>query len=223
MEAQAKGSGWTFELLGGRLCLDFVNTVSGKRVVNARDRLGGYPDLVSWALQAGAVRPPHARRLLAEARRRPADAERAFADAIALREAMHGVFYERAEGREPPRADLERVEGALRRALAHRRLVRGEGGFSLGWDETGELDAPTWPVAASAAELLTEAGALERVRICGLCEADECGWLFLDETRAGTRRWCSMKDCGNRAKARRFAERARKAAAPPGGDRKPSP
>jgi predicted RNA-binding Zn ribbon-like protein len=56
------------------------------------------------------------------------------------------------------------------------------------------------PIAWSAADLLTGPRA-QRVRQC----ADEkgCGWLFIDESRAGTRRWCSMGECGNRAKARR--------------------
>lgn len=66
-----------------------------------------------------------------------------------------------------------------------------------------------WPVVASAAELLVSVEQLPLLRICGLHESGECGWLFLDETRNHTRRWCSMKDCGNRAKARRHYHRVR--------------
>jgi len=47
------------------------------------------------------------------------------------------------------------------------------------------------------------------VRICEATATDGCGWLFLDETRNRSRRWCSMKDCGNRAKARRHYRRRR--------------
>ena len=45
--------------------------------------------------------------------------------------------------------------------------------------------------------------------MCGLSEENECTWIFLDETKNHSRRWCSMRDCGNRAKARRHYERAK--------------
>ncbi|HVI75944.1 MAG TPA: CGNR zinc finger domain-containing protein, partial [Anaeromyxobacteraceae bacterium] len=86
---------------------------------------------------------------------------------------------------------------------SHRRLSSGAGCCALGWDEAVALDAPWWPVLAAAADLLASRDDLARVRVCGMSEAGECGWLFLDRTKARSRRWCSMKDCGNRAKARR--------------------
>jgi predicted RNA-binding Zn ribbon-like protein len=198
-----------FELSGGRLCLDFANTVSGMRDVSPRERLRGYPDLLAFARVAGAVDEPHARRLLAEARRRPRDAEATFRDAIALREALFRIFVARATGAEPAGADVALLSASLSGALAHRRLARHGDGFALGWDDAGAaLDAPLWPIVESAAALLTS-GDLERVRVCGLFESHECSWLFIDSTRAGTRRWCSMKDCGNVAKARRHHARSK--------------
>ena len=210
MNVDPKGTEWTFELLGGRLCLDFANTVSGKREADPRDRLHDYQGLVSWGRQSGAVGEAQARRLLAEARRRPSDAERAFREAIALREALYGMFLTFAQGREPGRAGLDVLNAALGRALAHRRIRRGEGCCALGWEEVpGALDAVLWPVAASAAELLVSGDDLARVRVCGAYESDECGWLFVDHTKSHTRRWCSMKDCGNKAKARRHYQKVR--------------
>jgi predicted RNA-binding Zn ribbon-like protein len=201
---------YQFELSGGRPCLDFVNTVSGDRHGEARERLNGYADLVAWARQAGLVDAAQARRLAAEARRRPADADAVRRDALALREALFAVLSAAAERREPPEDDLARVSSFVGRALAHRRLACCEGGIALGWDDAAiALDAPLWPVAASAAELLTSRGDLVRVRVCGLHETHECSWVFLDTTRAHTRRWCSMSSCGNKAKARRHYARAR--------------
>jgi predicted RNA-binding Zn ribbon-like protein len=203
-----------FELAGGRLCLDFANTVSDIRGgPGERDRLPDYRVLVSWARQAGAIGEAQARGLLAEARRRPGDAAAVHREAISLREAIYRTFLAFAHGEEPPRADLEALSAALGRALSHRRILRGgERCCALGWeDRAGALDSPLWPVAASAAELLVSGEDLPRVRVCGLFESGECGWLFVDETRSHTRRWCSMKDCGNRAKARRHYQRARAA------------
>jgi predicted RNA-binding Zn ribbon-like protein len=212
-----------FDLSGGRLCLDFVNTVSGMRVHDAlraperdvapRERLRGYSDLLAFARVAGAVDELLARRLLAEARRRPGDAEATFREAIALREALYRIFLARANGGEPDGGDVELLSASLAAALAHRRLARLGEGFALGWDDTtSALDAPLWPIVESAAALLTS-GDLARVRVCGLFESRECSWLFIDNTRAGTRRWCSMKDCGNVAKARRHHARSKESGA----------
>jgi predicted RNA-binding Zn ribbon-like protein len=212
MSTETPSEPFRFQLRGGRLALDFANTVSGKRVVDERDHLQRYEDLVSWGQQAGAVGEPTARRLLAEARRRPADAQAVFRAAIALREAIYRAFLAYAQEQAPPEADLEALGAALGQALAHRRLRRGGGGAccELSWDEPpGALDVVLWPVVASAAELLVAPADLERVRVCGLYDADECAWLFLDETKSHTRRWCSMEDCGNRAKARRHYQRAK--------------
>jgi predicted RNA-binding Zn ribbon-like protein len=70
-------------------------------------------------------------------------------------------------------------------------------------------------VARDAVRLFGEVGFLgepgARIRHC---EASDCGLVFFDVSRAGTRRWCSMQTCGNRAKVR--AHRARAAAAASG-------
>jgi predicted RNA-binding Zn ribbon-like protein len=204
---------WAHERLGGRLCLDFANTVGGKRAVNARDHLGSYEALLSWGQEAGAVSEAYGRRLLAEARRRPEDAAATLRDALALREAVYRVFLAFAQEEAPRQADLDAVSAWLGRALSQRRLRRGASCCELGWNEPPDaLDAVLWPVVASAAELLVSGGELPQVRVCGLYEADECGWLFVDETKSHTRRWCSMKDCGNRAKARRHYQRAKEKA-----------
>ncbi len=202
---------YRFDLSGGRLCLDFANTVGGDRAGKATERFGGYADLLSWARQAGALDARAAGALLEEARRRPADAEAVLQEAIALREALYRTFAAIAERREPAEDDVARLSSALRPAYARRRLARAGSGYALSWDDPpGALDAPLWRVAVSAADLLTSGPDLERVRVCGMHETNECSWVFMDNTRARTRRWCSMKDCGNRAKARRHYERARR-------------
>jgi predicted RNA-binding Zn ribbon-like protein len=199
----------TFDLSGGRLCLDFANTVGGMRGVKPKERLAGYAGLIEFAVQAGAVDEPLARRLAAKARRRPREAEKVFEEALALREALYRIFVARANGGDPARGDVELLSGALSRALSHRTLARRGEGFALSWEDGAALDAPLWPIVESAAELLTSGEELDRVRVCGLYESQECSWLFVDNTRARTRRWCSMKDCGNVAKARRHHARAK--------------
>ena len=199
---------FTFDLLGGRLCLDFVNTVSGKRVLAPVERLGSYADLVGWAEQVQAVDGAGARALLERARRSPAEAARVHARALALREALFRLFVALTEGEPLGAEDLALLDGARAEALAHQHLVQEGTGVRLAWEPAGAwLEAPLWPVVQSAAELLTRPEERERVRLCGMTYEDGCGWVFLDETKNRRRRWCSMKDCGNRAKALRHYAR----------------
>jgi predicted RNA-binding Zn ribbon-like protein len=96
------------------------------------------------------------------------------------------------------------LNDALAAGARYRRLVPEREGFGWTWVESEEpLEDVLWPVAQSAAELLTS-DAMERVKEC---RNQQCTWLFVDRSRNGSRRWCDMKDCGNRAKARRHYAR----------------
>ena len=190
--------------VGGRLCLDFVNTVDPRHGAPREEHLPDYESLVGWAEQAGIVASDEAARLTAAARREPAAARRAHEEAIDLRETLYSIFGAVARG-EPP-GSVSQLNAHLARTQP--RLVGDEGGFAWGWAPGDDLDRILWPVAWSAAELLAQ-GPLERVRECP--GDDTCGWLFLDTSRNGSRRWCDMSTCGNRSKARRYYRRVRTA------------
>ena len=198
---------YEFELTGGELCLDFANTIGPRHDPDrVEDHLRSYSDLVSWARQTGSLPSAWAERLLRGARDRLPAAQLVVARALQLREAIYTVLAARVRGGKVPRESLHAIEWEAARAAAHRHIVCGtDGAFSWTWDDDGDLGRPLWPVALSAADLLTS-GRLALVRECAL---ETCGWLFLDTSRNQTRRWCDMKVCGNRAKARRFYERVR--------------
>lgn len=197
----------TLALVGGALCLDFANTVDWHASAeHQQDYLVAYPDLVAWSQHAGILTEDEAQALLAEAARRPERAAAALARAIALREALYRVFV--AVTRGEPAADdgLALLNAAVADALARLRLRPEGDGFGWAWASEGAtLERMLWPVARSAAELLTSPR-LGRVRQCA---GGPCGWLFLDTSKNGSRRWCSMAGCGNRAKARRHYARRR--------------
>jgi predicted RNA-binding Zn ribbon-like protein len=194
-----------FELSGGALCLDFANSW-GDRQRAESDRLRSYQALVGFAAQAGAIGRREAKTLLRQAERAPAAATAVLASARALRDALYRLFAAQARGRRVPTADLAAVNVALQEALPHLRLGRQAGAYAWSWQSAdGDLTAPLRPIARSAAELLTCAD-LARVREC---DGAACTWLFLDESRNRSRRWCSMESCGNRAKARRHYHRQR--------------
>ena len=199
----------TVGLLGGELCLDFANTVEPRHGDDRHDYLAGYPDLVRWAGHAGALSEEEARRLLGVAEARPAEAAEAFKRAVALRETIYRVFSAVAYGELPKGEDLETLTAAHLEALAHYRIVPTAEGF--GWNHAKDdgLGRPVWRVSLSATALLT-GGELDRVRACPVGEGG-CAWLFHDESKNKSRRWCSMEGCGSRAKMRRMYARRREA------------
>jgi predicted RNA-binding Zn ribbon-like protein len=207
---RSRGQGRTQDfprLLGGRLCLLFANTVEGPISDHPLDFLGSYAELARWGWHAGVLEEGEAERLAAAAERDPEAAAAAFRRAMALRDAIDRLFRAVAQGEPPDGRDLATVGEEYAAALASTRLVPAGGGYDWTWaGRPDDLDRSLWPVARSAVELLT-GGDLRRVRACP--GADDCGWLFYDTSRNGTRRWCSMEGCGSRVKMRRHYARHR--------------
>jgi predicted RNA-binding Zn ribbon-like protein len=135
--------------------------------------------------------------------RHPAKARRALERARQLRELLFSLFSAAARGKTLPEAPLARFNDALASALGHLQVALEGRKARWRWSGGEDLERVLWPVARSAAELLTSDG-LGRVRECS---GRGCAWLFLDRSRNGTRRWCDMSVCGNREKVRRFKER----------------
>jgi predicted RNA-binding Zn ribbon-like protein len=187
--------------------LNFANIVGGRRPDHPREYLHTYGDLVAWSRHAGILNDDAAQRLVDEAERRPAEAAQILAQAQALREAIYRIFSAIAAGGTPLADDLVILNDALGNTLARLQVTPTPDGFIWSWrpDETA-LDSMLWPLVRSAGELLTSPE-LDRVREC---DGDTCSWLFLDTSKNRSRRWCDMRDCGNRAKARRHYSRKRR-------------
>jgi predicted RNA-binding Zn ribbon-like protein len=197
-----------FELIAGDPSLDFANTLSGDRFHAPKEKLNDYADLLAFARQAALVDGGCARGLADRAARDPAEAGRVLARSIELREAIFRIFWALGTRKKPAPADLALLNRELASALSHREIVVRGGSYSFGWKECEDLDQPVWAIAVAAADLLAD-GDRGPIRMCSLSHDNECTWIFLDETKNRSRRWCSMKDCGNRAKARRHYERAK--------------
>lgn len=194
-----------YDLSGGNLCLDFVNTVSD-RTGEPVEHLGSYSDLLEFAHQAGAMPEREVSEMEREALRDSAHAEAVMQQVVDAREALYRIFRAVATDGVPEDSDLEALNAVLVQGLAKARLVRE--GEAYRWSWAGDcscLERPLWQVAHSAADLLTS-GRLNRIRLCG---SDTCEWLFLDESRNRSRRWCDMATCGNREKARRHYEKVK--------------
>ena len=198
-----------FRYLAGDPSLDLVNTVDWTPAGPAHERLVDYPALVTWAEGAGLLDAADSARLIRRSASRRAEATRAHAEALRLRELIRGVSLGVIRGTVEP-ALLDRLNGVVRSALNHRRLEpaprRGNALLSWKWLSQGEaLEAPLWPAVLAAATLLTSPDA-ERIRVC---EGPACGWMYVDRSRNGLRRWCAMDMCGGREKARRHYARVK--------------
>jgi len=179
---------------------------NGSRSGAPEERFPSYPDVVGWAWRAGVLNAEEAARLDRLATRNPTGALAVWERALKLRSALQGLFTAIALGKRVRPAWLEALNEELASAMARSQVLPTDSGFTWVWAQGGKaLDSMLWPVARSAADLLT-AGLLSSIRVC---EGRDCGWLFLDTSRNRTRRWCDMKICGNRAKARQFRERRR--------------
>ncbi len=198
------------KLLGGKLCLDFANTADWHASDRPQELLTSYSDLVLWSQHAGILTDNQVPCLLQKAAEQPKAANAVLQQAIVLREAIYAIFAAVAHGRQPEAADLAALNAALAGMLGQSRIIATADGF--GWDWAGDEDAlarPLWSATRSAADLLTS----EELHRVGQCADDRgCGWLFLDTSRNHSRRWCDIKDCGNRAKAHRHYERKRSSA-----------
>jgi predicted RNA-binding Zn ribbon-like protein len=199
-----------FQLVGGEICLDFCNTVGGKREGIARENLHSYDDLLSWYEQAALIEPTQAEALHQAALSRPQEAATALVRAIRLRESIYNILFAVARSKPPKAEDVQNLNSELASSLGRLRLTRQKGaaGFQWTW-AAGDIgfDHPLGPIARSAADLLTHPDLLARIH---QCKGDNCGWLFLDASKNHSRCWCDMRDCGNRAKVRRHRDRRAK-------------
>jgi predicted RNA-binding Zn ribbon-like protein len=182
------------------LCLALANTRFWRGRDTPSESLGGIEDLLAWLANTAKIPPQTIEAVGKRLRRQSSEAAKLFSEAIELREAIYRACSALAASEPVGERELALLNRALAEAPDRETLAHAEGGYA--W-EVKKIDASAAgllaPVLWSAADLLTHADR-RRVRRCA---NDACLWLFVDESKAGTRRWCDMSSCGNRAKSRR--------------------
>ncbi|MBN9493299.1 CGNR zinc finger domain-containing protein [bacterium] len=200
-----------YDFTSGSLCLDFVNTASTHEPVTGED-LHSYAHVVEWARQARLLDEEQVAALYGAATDDRSAADAAYAGTLALRETIYRLVTAAIRERPASDEDLAAFNSALTANLQNARVAHDDEGFYRMWrDDVLPFDRPLWSVIDAAAGLLISPGTLSRLRHCA---GERCDWLFIDNSRNHSRRWCSMSGCGNRAKAKRSYAR-RKRAAPP--------
>jgi predicted RNA-binding Zn ribbon-like protein len=205
MNASKESDMSIFKPVGGAPCLDFANTVSWRGTDTPEELLNSYEELLIWAKYLKVINEKDYEALYNAALQSPVKAMSIYNRAIALRESIYHIFLAISQEELPRNADIDLLNTELSIANNHLKIRYSEHGYNLDLMSNGEeLDQILWFIARSASDLLIS-DKLNRVR---KCVSDDCGWLFLDLSRNQSRRWCDMKTCGNRMKARRFYERS---------------
>jgi predicted RNA-binding Zn ribbon-like protein len=187
------------------LCIDFANTRywRGSEPV---ETVHNFSEMVRWCETNAMLGREAAERALRCSEKHGRDAAAIFDDAIALRETIYLVCFAMTDGKTAEARDVAAINAALdgapeRRVLAHREKT-------FGW----RIDRAARSAAGLLAPVLWSAGDLivsPEVGRLRHCLNDQCGWLFMDDSKNGSRRWCSMRSCGNRAKAQRHYLRSK--------------
>jgi len=188
-------------LLGGHPALDFINTVDSRGERWGPEFLNSYADLVNWARRLNVIDDERRSVLLSTATKFPAQAQRELIQAKRLREALHRIFLTESGETSVTEQDLALLNDVVHRAQSQRMMVSVGGKIEWQFARVDHLDAIANLVACLAADLLTSR---KRRRPVRACDGKNCGWLFLDQSRNGHRRWCSDKTCGSQARVQKF-------------------
>jgi predicted RNA-binding Zn ribbon-like protein len=191
-------------IVGGHPVLDLVNTVTPRRP-HGQEHLTSPRELLAWSQMVGLADAGEARAVGAAWRARSGSAGQSLHATLDVRESVYGVLRARLAGATPDSGALEHLTLRWAAATARSTLVTTP-------DRPAAVVVGTDPaflvsdrLAFAAVELLRTVD-LEQLKECPVDEGG-CGWLFLDQSRNGSRRWCAMADCGAQAKARKLTAR----------------
>jgi predicted RNA-binding Zn ribbon-like protein len=196
-----------FQLVAAHPCLDFANSLDNRGSSNEIELIPTYAHLAQFAKQCGVFARDQMREVESLMRSFPQVADLQPVTAIKLREIIFTIFSGVAHGNAPLAATLEQFNEFVKTAAGHRALIAAENGFRWRWvDYKQEFKVLWFPFALAAADLL----ASDDLRYVRQCASSTCDWLFLDKSKSHSRRWCDMKVCGNRTKARKFYQRSKR-------------
>jgi predicted RNA-binding Zn ribbon-like protein len=180
---------------GGRLCLDFVNTIHDRYASDAEDYIGQPERFLEWCARAGAVRPGE----LIAPPDTPSQRSALMRKLRTLRHHLHALLASRIDGAPPPADAVQHLDRWLHLAWTDQSL--GSDGRMHWRGDAYDALLPLKRIALDALDLIADPS-VARLRRCG--NTSSCGWLFLDVSRNQRRRWCAMETCGAAVKMKRY-------------------
>ena len=186
----------TIRLDGGRLCLNYINTIHNRLVKPQNDYFKSVKDLIQWSLRAKIIDSGTKKTLIKNALGKTAKADAFFLEAINLREILYEMFLCIARDKIIPEKILDDFNNLLSHHFSHIRIFQSGTGYREEWSyPPGSFYLICAPILKDAYDLLLQ-GKQNRIREC-----PHCGWLFYDSSKNASRRWCSMETCGSNVKA----------------------
>lgn len=195
----------TLSVDGNCLCFNFINTVHSRAEEEEPfEYLSSYRKLVKWCRRLEVLELNRIQILSDYAKDHPQKAKKVLSEMLEAREILYQFFSRVAAGKEVQKAELEFFNEQLSQALTKLRFVSKGEELQLSWENETDLKEPLWRVMKSAFDVLTE-GTFERIKEC-----EACGWVFLDQSKNKSRRWCNMQTCGSIHKAKKYYHRKKK-------------
>lgn len=191
----------TMLLVGGNVVLDFINTVDVRNDGFGPDYLLDYRDLLAFATRTSLLDADDLQRLEQSASKQPREAEGCLLRARTVRELLYGLCRAEFSGEEIAEGDLNEFHKAVLDAMAERVLIATPDGLQYKWRSAKDLNLATHALALAAHELLMDRRIRRSIREC---PGRHCGWVFLDTSKGGKRRWCSDKTCGTASRITKF-------------------
>ena len=188
------------QFFGGRVCLDFANTLDWRLTDSPVELIPDYPALLAWSERRGTL-PARAAASLRAKGAKSTETVAILREAHLLRTQIWTIAEELVGRR---RARLSALNERLTE-LPSQPGLRVQGSRYLFELDGRDLRQPLWPVLWS----LTAVLASEDAARVGSCQAEGCGWYFIDESPGRSRTWCSSAVCGNRERVRRAYARRR--------------
>jgi predicted RNA-binding Zn ribbon-like protein len=184
-------------ICGDTLCIDFINTVKDRVSDPLKDYLDNFEDLLYWAKRVEIIDTSLYQKLLLHATKDPNKATSFFNEAIAFRELLYQMFYEIVKTENVSQTHLDSYNKILMEYFAVKKIVNLKNDLVASWDlEADNFKNILVGIVEDSYYLLLSTDKLKKVKEC-----PKCHWLFLDTTKNGRRRWCTMKTCGASVKA----------------------
>ncbi len=196
----------TMSIDGNCLVFNFINTVHSRADGDEPfEYLSSYEKLMEWCERLEVMPPDRIKKLSTISDSNPEEAENSLDEMIKVRGMLYRFFSEIAAGQQVEKSYLDDFNQEMSQSLTNLRFISEGKDLRLDWEtEKTDLKEPLWRVMKSAYDALTEE-TFERIKEC-----EACGWVFLDQSKNRSRRWCSMESCGSTHKAKKYYHRKKR-------------
>ncbi|MBK0379849.1 CGNR zinc finger domain-containing protein [Mucilaginibacter segetis] len=185
--------------IGGFLCLDFINTVQTRKKEMPTEYLRDYSEYLIWCYEMELLTYNELRETKLNEYCYAGTVKCCYKRIIDAREMLYRLFSLLAKGKPVAERVMQQFNAWVKEALTQTYFVSDKAGIRLAWNNPeAEFERQFWMIIKSAYDLLQS----DKLKL--LKECPGCGWLFLDTSAKGHRKWCCTETCGSISKAKKY-------------------